>query len=594
VFGVGANRESDVIDAFAKEPVSNGRIAAALEEIADLLEIEDENAFRVRAYRHGARVVRGSARGFADMVALGEDLADLPGIGTSLAEKIEELVRTGRLAYLDQVEGRTAPGLRELLGLPGLGPRKVKALRDGLGITTLEQLESAVMRSRVRGVPGFGAKTEARILASLEHLHRRPVPHVLWPAAEPLVLALTRHMERIPGVTRVAAAGDYRRLRETVDRIELLVAAGRDARATERLLEYEGTDRVVSRSAKRVKVVLRNGLSVDLHMVPARSFGAALFAHTGSDDHVATVRRFASKQGLALDERGVFRGDARIAGRTERELYESVGLGYIEPELREDRGEVEAARAGALPELLTVADIRGDLHVHTSVTNGRDSPRAMVDAAAEHGYEYVAITEHTASARVSHGLDAERMARHLDRIELLNDRQDRIRILKSAEVDILKDGSLDLPRRILDRLDFTVCAIHSYFDLSAAPQTERILRAMDDPHLSILAHPTGRLIDRRDPYAVDFERILAAAAERHCALEINAQPERCDLSDVLARAARDAGVALVVATDAHRKEQLDFMRLGVGQARRAWLTAHDVLNTRSWKDLERFFAQRRR
>ena len=396
----------------------------------------------------------------------------------------------------------------------------------------------------------------------------------------------------MPGVRHVEVAGSFRRRRETVGDLDLLVACARGAPVVERLVAHEDVAEVAARGPTRATVVLRSGLQVDLRVVAAASFGSALHYFTGSKAHNIAVRKLGVRRGLKLNEYGVFRGARRIGGKSEAEVFRSVGLPYIEPELREDQGEIEAARRRRLPRLVELADLRGDLHVHTRASDGRASPEEMAIAARERGYEYLAIADHTAAARIARGLDARRMRRHLARIEKLAAGLRGIRLLRAAEVDILEDGSLDLPDEVLRELDLVVGAVHSHFGLARARQTERILRAMDHPRFHVLAHPTGRLLGEREAYAVDLERLVLGAAERGCFLELNAQPQRMDLTDVACRAAKQAGVKVAISTDAHAAEQLDFMRLGVGQARRGWLEADDVLNTRSWRELEKLLARR--
>lgn len=361
---------------------------------------------------------------------------------------------------------------------------------------------------------------------------------------------------------------------------------------TERFVEYDEVEKVLSQGKTRSTVVLRSGLQVDLRVVARSSHGAALNYFTGSKGHNIALRTIAVKKGLKLNEYGLFRGKTRIAGKTESSVYRRLGLSYIEPELREDRGEIEASRARWLPKLITLADIRGDLHVHTNASDGHDSVDAMAAAAAERGYEYLAISDRTRNFRVAHGLDAKRLRRQIETIDRLNDKLERIVILKSAEVEILEDGRLDLPESILGRLDLTVCAIHSGFSRSAARQTERVIRAMDNRHFNILAHPTGRLIDQREPYPLDMERLMEAALERGCFLELNAQPDRLDLNDVHCKLAKELGLRVSIATGAHAPAQLDYMRIGVGQGRRGWLEPEDVLNTRGWRDLRKCLDRR--
>ena len=565
---------------------TNTQIAETFDLVADLLEIEAANPFRVRAYREAARTVRAQTTELADRVRAGEDLSKLPGVGKDLAGKIAELTRTGRLGLLRELERRTPRGLVELLALPGLGPKRVAALREELGIRSRAGLARAVRAGRVRGLPGFGAKTEQRLR---EALASPPTGsgRTLWAEAEPVATDLVAHLEGLDGVRDVVVAGSFRRRKETVGDLDILVTAKKGAPVTRHFLEYPEIGGVLAQGRTKCSVVLRTGLQVDLRIVPRSSYGAALVYFTGSKPHNVAVRGLGRAKGLKVNEYGVFRGGERVAGRTERSVYRSVGLRYVEPELREDRGELEAARAGRLPELLELEDVRGDLHVHTSASDGTDDIEAMARAARALGYEYLAITDHTRAARIAGGLDPRRLRRQLTRIDRLNDRLRGIRVLRSAEVDILDDGRLDLPAGLMDELDLVVGAVHSGLGKSARKQTERILRAMDDRHLNVLAHPTGRLLGRRRACALDLERVLDGAAERGCAIELNAQPARLDLSDIGCRAAKERGVPISIATDAHSTEQLGLMRVGVGYARRGWLGPRDVLNTLPWRELRK-------
>ncbi len=567
-------------------PVQNAEIADRMERLADLLEIEGENPFRVRAYRNAAATIRVLPRRLSEMVEAGEDLTKLHGIGEAIARKIEGLVETGHLEALEKLERSEGAHLADLLQIPGLGPKRVRALREALGVDSPEALAEAVRAGRLASLPGFGAKTEVAILRALER-RKKGAARVPWSEAEPVAQSLVAFLRGIPGVERVVVAGSFRRRRESVGDLDVLVACRAGAPVLERFARYDEIERVAARGTKRSTAYLRSGLQVDVRVVPERSYGAALHYFTGSKSHNIAVRTLGARRGLKINEYGVFRGEERVGGRSEKEVFAAVGLPFIEPELREDRGEIEAARDHALPRLVTLADLRGDLHVHTKATDGRDSVATLAKAAQQRGYEFLAISDHTRSLRVARGLDPRRLRAQLREIDRLNERLDGLVLLKSAEVDILADGSLDLPDDLLAELDLVVGAVHSHFDLSAKRQTERILRAMDNARFHVLAHPTGRLVGGREPYAIDLDGIVEGAAERGCFLEINAQPRRLDLDDVAARSARERGVLLAISTDAHSAEQLDLMRHGVAQARRGWLTKRDVLNSRGLRALRK-------
>jgi DNA polymerase (family 10) len=571
--------------------VPNQQVAQVLAQLADLLEIEGANPFRVRAYRGAAQTVAGLGESLADKVRRGEDLSALPGIGRDLADKLATLVETGTLPLLEEVKARTPETLGELMRVPGLGPKRVQALYRELRIRSVEDLERALRAGRIRELKGFGSRSAEAIEAGLRRRaggERR----ALRVEAEQVVTPLLGYLRAVPGVARVQAAGSYRRRRETLGDIDILASCRRGSPVMERFVAYDAVDQVLSHGPTRSTVVLRCGLQVDLRVVPEASFGAALQYFTGSRAHNIAVRKLALERGLKVNEYGVFRDGKRVAGRTEEEVYAQVGLPCIEPELREDRGEIEAARKGRLPELVRLEDIRGDLHCHTDASDGHDSLERMARAARERGYEYLAITDHSRHVAIAHGLDAKRLRAQARLIDRLNERLEGIVLLKSVELDILKDGTLDLPDEVLDELDLIVCSVHYAFNLPRAQQTERILRAMDNPRVHVIAHPTGRLLNEREPYEVDLDRVLEAARERGCALEVNAQPSRLDLDDTHCQRARELGVKVVVSTDAHSTSQLGHMRLGVDQARRGWLTARDVLNTRPLAELRRALRRR--
>lgn len=567
-------------------PVHNSEIADAFDKLADLLAIEGANPFRVRAYRNAALSIRGHPHSMAELVAQGADLSELPGIGDDLAKKIHTLVETGELPALQQVERRTPGALAGMLRIPGLGPKRVRALYQQLKVRSLKDLQRAARAGRIRQLSGFGAKTEAKILAQLERqaqVERRATRR----SAEDIAVPLLAYLGELDGVKQVTLAGSYRRCRDTVGDLDILVTARQGAAVMAGFVAYDEVVEVVSQGDTRATVRLRSGMQVDLRLVPQVSYGAALHYFTGAKAHNIAVRALAVRRGLKLNEYGVFRGDKRIAGRTEQEVFDAVGLPYIEPVLRENRGEIEAARKGRLPKLLTLDDLRGDLHCHTDASDGHDSLRAMALAARELGHDYLAISDHSHHVTVAHGLDPERLAAQLEAIDRLNDELDGITLLKSCEVDILEDGTLDLPDDMLARLDLTVCAVHYRFDLSRNKQTERILRAMDNPHFSILAHPTGRLLNDRPPYDVDLERLMEAALDSGCFMEVNSQPDRLDLTDEACRMAGEFGLKVAISSDAHNTASLGYLRYGVDQARRGWLTAQDVINSRSLAALRR-------
>lgn len=561
-------------------PVHNADIAAIFSEIGDLIEIQGANPFRVRAYRNAARTLESLGREVRTMVEKGEDLTDLPGIGEDLAAKIVEIVGTGRCAFLDRLHRELPPAITELLKIPGVGPKRVKALYHDLDVETLDQLYRAAKDGRVRDVPGFGEKTEAHILQAIEARVAETSRFKLAVAAQ-YAEALVAYLEQAPGVRRVVPAGSYRRMKETVGDLDLLVTAGEAGPVSDRFARYDEVAEVLASGPTRSSVRLRSGLQVDLRVVPDASFGAALHYFTGSKAHNIAVRKLGQARGLKINEYGVFRGETRIAGETEESVFAAVGLPWIPPELREDHGEIEAATRGKLPSLVELADLRGDLHAHTKATDGHATLREMAAAAQAAGLEYLAITEHSRRLTMAHGLDPLRLAKQGTEIDRLNAELTGITLLKGIEVDVLEDGSLDLPDAALADLDVVVAAIHSKFDLSRARQTERLLAAIAHPRVNVVAHPLGRLIGLREPYDVDMLRVMRAAKQAGVHLELNAHPERLDLLDTHCRRAKEEGVLVAVSSDAHSTLDFANLRFGIGQARRGWLAKQDVLNTRN-------------
>ncbi|MEW6379198.1 MAG: DNA polymerase/3'-5' exonuclease PolX [bacterium] len=568
-------------------PVHNSDIAAVFIRVADLLEIEGANVFRVRAYRNAARTIASLPFSLADILAEHEELPKLPGIGKDLAGKIAEIVRTGTLSQLREIESRIPPALSQLMKIPSLGPKRVQAIHEELHVSTLDELETAAREGKIRALFGFGQKTEEKILEEILQKKEKK-ERIKLAVAEEVASSIVNYLRKAAGVQEVVVAGSYRRRKEVVADLDILAVARKDSPVMQRFIEYEDVASVVARGETKSTILLRSGLQVDLRVVPEESCGAALHYFTGSQAHNIAIRKLGVKAGLKINEYGVFRGEDRIGGREEKDVFQSVGLPFIEPELREDGGEIEAALHNRLPRLITLADIRGDLHTHTTATDGRFSLEEMVEAARNKGYQYVAITDHSRHVGVAHGLDVRRMLQHIEAIDLLNQRlEGSILVLRGVELDILEDGSLDLPDEVLKMLDLTVCSVHYNFNLPIEKQTERIIRAMDNPYFTILAHPTGRLINERKPYEVDMERLIEAARQRGCFMELNAYPDRLDLNDIHCKMAKEMGVKVAISTDAHSLTDLDYMRFGINQARRGWLEPDDVLNTRSWPELKR-------
>ncbi len=570
----------------------NRDIAGYCERLANLLEIDGANPFRVRAWRNAAETMAGLSQSVADLVESDIDLTEYPHIGRDIAEGVRTLVTTGHLPPLDEIARRVPPELADLMQVQGLGPKGVKALYEQFQLHTLDDLERVAREGRVRELSGFGARKEAALLDGIRQLRATGEQRTRLADAEPVAAPLRDRLAAIPGVTEVTIAGSYRRRRATVGDIDLLVASDNGEAVMERLVEDDDVERVVSHGATRSTVILGDGLQVDARAVAPDSFGAALLYFTGSKRHNVALRQRAVDRGWKLNEYGLYDGDEPLEAASEAAIYRRLGLDWIPPELREDHGEIAAAESGSLPELVTVDAIRGNLHGHTDWSDGKDTLEAMIDAARERGHEYIAITDHGPRVRIANGLSPERLAEQADAIDAVAAEYDDITILKGCEVDILADGSLDLPDEVLARLDIIVCSIHYELRRSRAEQTERVLRAMENPHFMIWGHPTAREINRRDPIDIDMDRCLQAAAERCIAVEINAQPKRLDLSDTNARLALEKGCRIAVDTDAHATRHFDLLRHGIDQARRAGATAGDIINTRNLDDLRNLLRSR--
>ncbi|HDR9768153.1 TPA: DNA polymerase/3'-5' exonuclease PolX [Burkholderia cepacia ATCC 25416] len=571
-------------------PIHNAGCAAVFAEIADMLEIQGANPFRVRAYRNAARTIADYGRDIATMIANGDDLGKIPSIGPDLASKLREIAATGT-CELQQTLRHALPGaIVELLDVPGLGAKRVKALHEALHVNSLEQLRAEAKSGHVRELPGFGAKTEAHLLEAIDDRLQREPQRFLLPDAAHSLLPLLERLRAIAGVGKAVPAGSFRRRRETVGDLDILVTAREPQAVADAFVGYGEVARVLAHGKTKSSVVLANGLQVDLRVVDADAFGAALVYFTGSKAHNIALRRIAQAGGLKINEYGVFRGDERIAGATEASVYAAIGLHEVPPELREDRGEIDAARAGTLPALVERKQVHGDLHAHTDASAGRDSLRAMADAARARGFAYLAITDRAPdSGGGRNGFDW--LARQLDEIDRLNASFDDFVLLKGVEAGILEDGSLDVPDTLLGRLDLVVGAVRDGFELSRDAQTARVLRAMDQPHFTILAHPTGRVLGERDACELDVARVIAHAAARRCFVELDAQPRRLDLPDIWCREAAKAGVPVAIGSDACSTDELDNLAYGVDQARRGWLTRPDVLNTRTLAQLRPLLAR---
>jgi DNA polymerase (family 10) len=566
--------------------VQNKEITDKLTQVADLLDIKGENEFRVQAYRNAVRTISGLSTSLAEMVENDEDIFSLPDIGDSMAEKIEEIVETGKLKQLKKLKKDVPVSLIEIMKLEQMGPERTKTLYQELDINSIDDLKKAVEEGKVEELDGFGKKTVENIKREIEEYSQKGGSNrVKRSEAEKEIKTLESYLEK--KMSDVTIAGSFRRKKETVGDIDILATSSDTENAMKAFTEFDEVDRVLAHGKKKSSVKLRTGLQVDLRIVEKNEFGAAMLYFTGSKEHSVALRRMGQDKDLKVNEYGVYSGKKKLASKTEKKMYKALGLRYIEPELREDKGEFEASRNDELPKLIKLEDIKGDLQTHTKASDGKNLLKEMVEAARELGYEYYAVTDHSKKVTMANGLDEKRLAKQLEEIDELNKKMKKIKILKSSEVDILEDGSLDLPDDILKELDIVICSIHYNMKLSKKNQTRRILKAMENPHFNILAHPTGRMINKRSPYEIDMEEIMKEAKDKGCFLEINANPDRLDLDDDNARMAKETGLKLSISTDAHAVNNLNFMKYGVAQARRGWLEKDDVLNTRSWSDLKK-------
>ncbi len=566
--------------------MKNRQIAKIFNEIAELLELKGENIFRIRAYRRAAQNVDGLPK---DVTTLSpEELEAIPGIGKDLAAKIQEYLSTGKVAKHEELKKDIPEGVLDLLRIPGLGPKKAKQFYDKLKVKSVDELEGAIREGKLSGLPGIQKKTEENILKGIEQIkrgtERQPLGRVL-PLAEDIV----RRMKEAAPVDKIEVAGSIRRMKDTVKDIDILTTSKKPEAVMDVFVKLPHVSRVLAHGPTKSSVITEDGIQVDLRVVEEDSFGAALQYFTGSKQHNIKLREMAVRAGLKLNEYGAFKepGEKKIAGRTEEDMYRVLKLPYIPPELREDTGEIEAALEGKLPDLVTIEDIKGDLHVHTKWSDGSHDLDTMVQAAKKKGYSYIAITDHTKGLGIAHGLDEKRLAEEIKLIDAANEKLTGFRILKGTEIDIRADGRLDLSDEALAGLDIVVASIHSGFKQSQEQITKRIISAIRNPCVSVIAHPTGRLIGERDAYAVDMEAVLKEAAKYGVAMEINAYPLRLDLNDLHIKMAKECGVTFVINTDTLVTSQYDYMDYGVSVARRGWVEKKDVLNTLTYEQLIR-------
>ena len=562
--------------------MENKEIARVLGETADLMEIAAEDGFRIRSYRNGATAVEGYPERIADILKdPARKVTDIPGIGKGLAQVLREIVERRSCERRDLLLEKFPPTALEFLKIQGLGPKSIALIIEHFRISTIDELERLCQEQKLRHLPRMGAKLEEKVLRSIAGYRQRSGRYLLS-YAETMAAELIEDLRQVPGVDAITPAGSLRRGRETVGDLDLLVTGPQATAALERFLAYPRVEEVLARGGNKASAkVGREGLQVDVRTLPPDTFGAAMQYFTGSKDHNVAIRTRAVKMGLKLSEYGLFRvdDDSKVAGATEAGVYEAIGLPWIPPELRENSGEIEAAEEGRLPELVELSHIRGDLHMHTTETDGRASLEEMAQAARERGYEYIAITDHSKALAMANGLDEQRAVAFARQVREINRNGLGIRVFSGLECDILKDGAMDLAHDALAELDLVIGSVHSHMNMEAAEMTDRLLRALECPQLRILGHPTGRMLLHRDPFPFDFDRIVAEAVRRGVWLEINASPERLDLNGTLVRAAKAKGARFTISTDAHHPSHLKSMRYGVLTARRGWLGPADILNT---------------
>jgi len=559
--------------------MTNLEVAAILHEVADLLEIKGVR-FKPHAYRRAAMAIETLPEDVADVAREGR-LGDIPGVGRGIAEKIEEIVKTGRLAYLESLRRELPAGVQELIRIEGIGPKKATVLTRDLGIRSIDDLEAAAKAGRIRDLPGFGEKTEQNILAGIR-MSRTAKERYLLGYILPIAREIEERLRGLAAVRQVSLAGSTRRRKETIGDLDILAASARPEEVMEAFVALPGVVRVLARGTTKTSVVLATGIQVDLRVVEERQFGAALQYFTGSKEHNIALRKLAIARNWRLNEYGLvdLADNRTIAGEDEAGVYRALGLAWIEPELREDRGELEAARTGTLPDIVGYDAIRGDLHVHTRWSEGVHSIGDMAEAATALGYEYIAICDHAETLHIARGLSPERLANQMREIEQINREGGSVTVLTGTECNIGMDGSVDLPDSVLADLDVVVASVHSGFKQPERAMTERVVTAMHNDHVDIIGHPTGRILLTREPYRIDIAAVAKNAAVLGVLLEIDAFPGRLDLSDVNARLARDAGARFSLGSDAHNRENLRYMEFGVATARRGWLTADDIANTR--------------
>ena len=565
---------------------NNARVASILEEVADLLELKEDTFFQVRAYRRVAKEISSLTEDIKDLYVRGH-LGQVPGVGKAIHDKIVEIIRTGELQYLNDLRNEFPAGLLQVMQVPEVGPKTAGRLYKELKVTNLQDLKAAAEQHRIRMLKGFGERTEENILKGIRYLESRQ-GRMLLGYAYPRGKALEEHM-REQGFELVSLGGSLRRMRETIGDIDILVGSSEPSRAMDAFVSYPQAAEVMLRGETKTSIRLQDGVQVDMRVVDPPSYGAALQYFTGSKEHNVRMRSLANDLGFKVNEYGVYRTSdgARVAGETEEGVYEVLGMQWMPPEMREDRGEVDLARKGAVPRVVTLSDICGDLHTHSEASDGVDTVEAMAKAAEARGYEYLAITDHSHSLTIGNGLSAERLLESMEHVRKVNEAHPDLHLLVGTEVEIDDKGGLDYPPKLLEDLDIVVAAVHSRFKMTPAEMTDRLVTAVSNENVNILAHPTGRIIGEREGYSFDMERVMQAAKDNGVALEVNSFPERLDLNDVHCAMARERGVMISIDTDAHNVRQLDYMLYGVATAKRGWVPPELVLNALPWQELRK-------
>lgn len=567
--------------------MDNRSIARLLDQTGDLLEIAGENPFRIRSYHRAAEAIEGLSRPIAEMMDDEKAVLAIPGIGKGMLEHLKEISTSGEIAVHKEMLKKYGAGILDLFKIQGLGPKTIALLWDAYQANDLASVEKLAKEGKIRTLPRMGEKAEKKILKGIEDF-RRLSGRFLIVTADQLAHQLIAHMAKTPGVEKITPAGSLRRGRETVGDLDLLVTGkGCEEKSPKlkgiiaRVVDFPGIAEVLAKGENKVSFRMDNGMQVDVRLLSPESFGAALLYFTGSKNHNVMLRQRALKMGYTLNEYGLssLKTEKIVASKTEEDIYKKLGLAYIPAELRESQGEIEAAEKDGLPDLVEQDDIQGDVHMHTVATDGRCTIEEMAEAARARGYKYMAITDHSKALAMANGLDDKRAMAHIKKIRAADKKMDGIRILAGIEVDILADGSLDLSDSVLEEMDLVIASVHSHFNLEPARMTDRLLKTLENPNVSILGHPTGRALLRRDAITFDMGQVFKSAAKKKIAMELNSSPERLDLNDVNLRAAKEHGLRFVINTDAHHTSHMDFIRFGILQARRAWLTKKDVLNT---------------